>query len=57
MEQNALRSWHATMYKFVTSMVLCFKVGIFFCDLFPDVSKLSTYFAMLCYAMLCYAML
>ena len=22
-EQNALRSWHATMYKFVTSMVLC----------------------------------
>ena len=23
MEQNALRSWHATMYKFVTSMVLC----------------------------------
>ena len=23
MEHNALRSWHATMYKFVTSMVLC----------------------------------
>ena len=23
MEQNTLRSWHATMYKFVTSMVLC----------------------------------
>ena len=23
MEQNALRSWHATMHKFVTSMVLC----------------------------------
>ena len=22
-EQNDLRSWHATMYKFVTSMVLC----------------------------------
>ena len=22
-EQNALRSWHATMYKFVTSMVHC----------------------------------
>ena len=22
-EQNALRSWHATMYEFVTSMVLC----------------------------------
>ena len=22
-EQNTLRSWHATMYKFVTSMVLC----------------------------------
>ena len=22
-EHNALRSWHATMYKFVTSMVLC----------------------------------
>ena len=23
MEHNALRSWHATMYKFVTSMVRC----------------------------------
>ena len=23
MDHNALRSWHATMYKFVTSMVLC----------------------------------
>ena len=23
MEHNALRSWHATMYKFITSMVLC----------------------------------
>ena len=22
-EQNVLRSWHATIYKFVTSMVLC----------------------------------
>ena len=22
-EHNALRSWHATMYEFVTSMVLC----------------------------------
>ena len=22
-DHNALRSWHATMYKFVTSMVLC----------------------------------
>ena len=22
-EKNALRSWHATMHKFVTSMVLC----------------------------------
>ena len=23
MDHNALRSWHATMYKFVTSMVRC----------------------------------
>ena len=23
MDHNALRSWHATMYKFVTAMVLC----------------------------------
>ena len=23
MDHNALRSWHATVYKFVTSMVLC----------------------------------
>ena len=23
MDQNALRSWHATMYKFVTFMVIC----------------------------------
>ena len=43
MEQNALRSWHATMYKFVTSMVLC-GLGMQQCAMHNATIQKTTFF-------------
>ena len=43
MEQNALRSWHATMYKFVTSMVLC-GLGMQQCAMYTATIQKTTFF-------------
>ena len=43
MENNALRSWHATMYKFVTSMVLC-GLGMQQCTMHNAAIQKTTFF-------------
>ena len=43
MERNALRSWHATMYKFVTSMVLC-GLGMQQCAMHNATIQKTTFF-------------
>ena len=42
-EQNALRSWHAIMYKFVTSMVLC-GLGMQQCAMHNATIQKTTFF-------------
>ena len=42
-EQNALRSWHATMHKFVTSMVLCV-LGMQQCAMHNATIQKTTFF-------------
>ena len=42
-EHNALRSWHATMYKFVTSMVLC-GLGMQKCAMHNATIQKTTFF-------------
>ena len=42
-EHNALRSWHATMYKFVTSMVLC-SLGMQQCTMHNATIQKTTFF-------------
>ena len=42
-EHNALRSWHATMYKFVTSMVLC-GLGMQQCAMHNEAIQKTTFF-------------
>ena len=42
-EQNALRSWHATMYSFVTSMVLC-GLGMQQCAMHNATIQKTTFF-------------
>ena len=42
-EQNALRSLHATMYKFVTSMVLC-SLGMQQCAMHNATIQKTTFF-------------
>ena len=42
-EHNVLRSWHATMYKFVTSMVLC-GLGMQQCAMHNATIQKTTFF-------------
>ena len=42
-EHNALRSWHARMYKFVTSMVLC-GLGMQQCAMHNATIQKTTFF-------------
>ena len=42
-EHNALRSWHATMYKFVRSMVLC-GMGMQQCAMHNATIQKTTFF-------------
>ena len=42
-ELNVLRSWHATMYKFVTSMVLC-GLGMQQCAMHNATIQKTTFF-------------
>ena len=44
-EHNALRSWHATMYKFVTSMVL-FGLGMQQCAMHNAAIQKTTFFGL-----------
>ena len=42
-EHNALQSWHATMYKFVTPMVLC-SMGMQQCTVHNATIQKTTFF-------------
>ena len=42
-EHNSLRSWHATMYKFITSMVLC-GLGMQQCAIYNAAIQKTTFF-------------
>ena len=51
MEHNVLRSWHATMYKFVTSTVLC-DLGMQQCAMHNASTQKTTFFELGVYMVL-----